>query len=303
MSAAPIIVGHDAGPGGEDALALGEVLRELAGSPLVVARVLPWSSSLLGPKHLARALEAETAAEFAVLGDRLGPDVAFRALADRSPARALHELAAEERSAAIVVGSSHRGRLGRTLLGSVGAALLNGAPCAVAVAPKGFAAKPGSLGTIAVALDGSPEGWAALETAISLAQGAGASILILTVVEPATYGYSEALGVLSAEGVDSMERAEAERVISVAEARTPEAVATRAHLLDGHPGRALAEAAGDADLLVCGSRGYGPIRHTVLGSTSKSLIANAPCPIMVLPRGTDAASLGAGRTSATPATA
>ena len=39
------------------------------------------------------------------------------------------------------------------------------------------------------------------------------------------------------------------------------------------------------DLLVCGSRGYGPLRAVLLGGVSRRLAAEAQCPVIVLPRG------------------
>ena len=38
------------------------------------------------------------------------------------------------------------------------------------------------------------------------------------------------------------------------------------------------------DLLVVGSRGYGPLRRVLLGSVSSELMHSAPCPVMVVPR-------------------
>jgi hypothetical protein len=43
------------------------------------------------------------------------------------------------------------------------------------------------------------------------------------------------------------------------------------------------------DLLVCGSRGYGPVRAVLLGSVSREVISAALCPVIVLPRGVQAA--------------
>jgi nucleotide-binding universal stress UspA family protein len=39
------------------------------------------------------------------------------------------------------------------------------------------------------------------------------------------------------------------------------------------------------DLLVCGSRGYGPLRAVLLGSVSRRITAEARCPVIVIPRG------------------
>jgi hypothetical protein len=39
------------------------------------------------------------------------------------------------------------------------------------------------------------------------------------------------------------------------------------------------------DLLVCGSRGYGPVRAVLLGSVSRRVTAQAYCPVIVMARG------------------
>jgi nucleotide-binding universal stress UspA family protein len=39
------------------------------------------------------------------------------------------------------------------------------------------------------------------------------------------------------------------------------------------------------DLLVCGSRGYGPVRAVLLGAVSRRLVTEARCPVAVAPRG------------------
>jgi nucleotide-binding universal stress UspA family protein len=56
----------------------------------------------------------------------------------------------------------------------------------------------------------------------------------------------------------------------------------------GEPATELAYAANKLDLLVTGSRGYGPVRRLMLGSTSTRLVREAPCPVLVLTRGAEA---------------
>jgi nucleotide-binding universal stress UspA family protein len=59
-------------------------------------------------------------------------------------------------------------------------------------------------------------------------------------------------------------------------------------ILSGDPAEALAAASADVGLLVCGSRGYGPIRTLVLGGTSHALVRKAACPVLVVPPGSSA---------------
>jgi nucleotide-binding universal stress UspA family protein len=52
----------------------------------------------------------------------------------------------------------------------------------------------------------------------------------------------------------------------------------------GDPAAELTELSQDLDLLVVGSRGRAPLRRAVTGSVSRTLIATARCPLLVVPR-------------------
>ena len=298
-----IIIGYEATPQGEDALALGAVFAEVLHAATMVATNLPWPGSLMGPDDLGAALEADTAELFAVARDRLRPlEVETRAVADQSPAAGLYRLAELEYASLLVLGSSHRGRAGRVFPGSVAESLLHGAPCAVAVAPRGFALEPGRhLLRIGVAFDGSAEAWAALETAIGIAGRTHGSLGILTVAERPHIGESTSMVVLNLAELHDLERREKQRVLELALHRVPQGLQTDGRVLTGEPGPTLAEAAGDFDLIVTGSRGYGPLRRTILGSASAELIRRAPCPVLVLPRGVGVDPLGIGSATAAAA--
>jgi nucleotide-binding universal stress UspA family protein len=54
--------------------------------------------------------------------------------------------------------------------------------------------------------------------------------------------------------------------------------------LEGTPGEALAEESSELDLLVTGSRGYGPRAAVLLGTTTHSLMRTAACPGLIAPR-------------------
>jgi nucleotide-binding universal stress UspA family protein len=47
----------------------------------------------------------------------------------------------------------------------------------------------------------------------------------------------------------------------------------------------LADLSAHVDLLVVGSRGWGPVRRILVGSTAAHLMREAHCPVIVLPRG------------------
>jgi nucleotide-binding universal stress UspA family protein len=52
----------------------------------------------------------------------------------------------------------------------------------------------------------------------------------------------------------------------------------------GLTGEELAAFGDEVDILLIGSRGYGPVKRLVLGSTSGYLQRHARCPLLVLPR-------------------
>ncbi|MYS06441.1 universal stress protein, partial [Streptomyces sp. SID6041] len=68
----------------------------------------------------------------------------------------------------------------------------------------------------------------------------------------------------------------------------------RYETLDGSVTDALPAAARGARLLVTGSRGHGGFASLLLGSTSRTLAATAPCPLVVVPHEARTATLGSG---------
>jgi nucleotide-binding universal stress UspA family protein len=62
----------------------------------------------------------------------------------------------------------------------------------------------------------------------------------------------------------------------------------------GDPADRLLKAAvaGDAELVVVGCRGRGPLKRTVLGSVSSAVIARCACPVVVVPAGVEGTRVG-----------
>jgi nucleotide-binding universal stress UspA family protein len=171
-------------------------------------------------------------------------------------------------STADAVDAAHSEDAGLIVTGSARTALhvLHGSPLPVAVAPAGFADGPEDrLRVIGVGFDGQPESRAALRIAERVALEQEATLRVYAVVLPGGEGLNERLH----EEVGRLDT----RVRAAASVRR------------GDPAAALTEATREGlDLLVLGSRGYGPLRRVVFGSVSSRLLAAAECPVLVLPR-------------------
>ena len=295
---APVIIGFDGSEHAHDALVLGQRLADVVGAPLLVASLYhrdPMYDALTYgdvERELHAAAEAQLREAEKALDGR--PIAEYVAMAATSTPRGLHALAAERGAQLVVVGSTHRGAVGRVTPGSVAQRLLNGAPCPVAVAPAGLAAGDVKMATIAVAFDGSEESRHALRAAIALARYAGARIDLVGVVEPLrpTLGASYAMTTGNRVFEDDL-RVALDRKLAEAMERVPAEHRGSRDIFVGDAAKMLAARSEDADLLVCGSRGYGLVRQVLLGGVSGKLVHHAQCPLLVVPRGEAAELIGA----------
>jgi nucleotide-binding universal stress UspA family protein len=73
-------------------------------------------------------------------------------------------------------------------------------------------------------------------------------------------------------------------MIQEANSRMKEMPDVEGHAVYGLAGEELAAFGDQVDLLVVGSRGYGPVKRLVLGSTPDYLQRHARCSLLVLPR-------------------
>ncbi|HEY8501850.1 MAG TPA: universal stress protein, partial [Solirubrobacterales bacterium] len=137
-----LLVGYDGSDGGRDALELARVLGEATGAKALVVTVLPYGPLPIPYAVLGEEESEQTKPLFEEARRRLGElEVETRAFGGGSPAGVINDLAEREGVDSIVVGSAHRGPIGRALLGSVADGLLHGAPCETIVAPRGFASE------------------------------------------------------------------------------------------------------------------------------------------------------------------
>ena len=274
-----IVVAYDGSASAADALCLALRLRDPGEGRVVLACVVasrPWHL----PRHPstaadeAQAMLAETRARIPA-----GVPVAVRAPASSSPARGLTELAEAEHADLIAIGSAKGaaddGRIG---LARTAGRLLAGAPCAVAVAPPGLR-ETGPFHHVGVAVDGSPEAAAALQAAYVIARRSGSAVTLFSALDEAM--------TTTREDALLARRAIQERLDAAAEAAPP-GVNPGTVFVHGPAGHKIAGACdGVVDLLVTGSRGYGPVQRALLGSVSEELIARARHPVLVIPRPPD----------------
>jgi nucleotide-binding universal stress UspA family protein len=283
MTGEKVIVGYDGSPRSKDALALGRRLADVLGARLVLADVyplLPIGGDAAAVYEYIVRQDAEEVLRRAEASDA----VERRAVPSHSTARGLSRLAEEENAILIVVGSSRHGDAGRTEPGGVARQLLHGAPCAVAVAPVGYAetaSRPWRR--ILVGYIDTDDGAAALRAAVALVAATGAALRVVSVVAPVP----GALATADAGEYLRLLKEERRRALDKALATASHGVEVEAEVLEGDPADVLRDRAADADLVVVGSRGYGRLRQVLLGSVSAKLLDGVPAPVIVLPRGAD----------------
>jgi nucleotide-binding universal stress UspA family protein len=191
-----------------DAIALAKQLVSGNGR-LTVANIYVFEAEprlSAGYSREVEAAERERAAKLLrIARAEAGMPAAARWRGAPSVGRGLRELADRLEADLLVVGTSRQGLLGRGLRGDTVRAALNGAPCAVAMAPAGYAERPCEIRRVGMSHERSA--------------------------------------------------------------------------------KQLARNSGSADLLVLGSRAYGPLGRLVDRSRYRKLSRAARCPVLVLPRG------------------
>lgn len=293
----PVIVGVEPSDRSRDALTLGRRLADDLGAELVAAYVHPYAelAGLLtgGPPSEAMQLIDELAdsarASVRDLAEEM--DVQDLRLTSASSAAAgLQALVEEVGAALVVLGSSRRSGLERVLPGGTAERLLSGSSVAVAVAPGGYHAHARPLRVLGCGFDGSPTAHEALGWAADLARRAAARVQLLAVHQRHAFDHVAAVGAFGTRSVSAELHARLKERLDAIVAEVADDIQLEASLLEGVPAEALSEQSKELDLLVLGSRGYGPLRSVLLGSVSAQVIREAACAVVVVPRGGDTAT-------------
>ena len=150
-------------------------------------------------------------------------------------------------------------------------AVLEDPPCAVAVAPVGYAARPRAVHTVGVGYDGSVAGEDALAAARELATAHGAGLSALEAVRP----HVLARGPRDPAEIDARVQAARRRISALG--------GVEAHAEYGGAADALERFGADVDLLVIGAHHYGDGQDLAPPSLAQHVAGRAPCALLVLP--------------------
>jgi len=291
-----VLAGFDGSDRARDGLALAALLARVSGAQLTAVSAYRFQPAHREGDDEIEALLESDARERLVRAAELVTDPApqLQTVAGHSVPEALQRLGEATPGAWLVLGSSRSGALGRVVVGSVPERVLHAAPCPIAIAPNGYAdgLRRQTLRTIGVGFDGGPEARAALDAAAELARAAGARLEVITIFNPhiswATPRLAAELEYAAylAEGRDALGRRQQAAVATLRD------VHATAVALEGDEAEALTRRSDQLDLLVLGSRCYGPLRRVLLGSVSTELVRHAGCPLLVLPRSAAADDAG-----------
>jgi nucleotide-binding universal stress UspA family protein len=192
------------------------------------------------------------------------PRTDVRVVRAASAPAGLQRLLAEERPDLLIVGSAAAAALGRTRLGSTGERILHGAPCAVAVVPRGYSG--GELHTFGVGVLPTSDGVQALRAAAALARATAVPLVALVILRRTPDAEDASALAIVYDAIDAAE------------------VPVKSEVLVGDPADALLRASARLSLLVLGSRAYGPPGVVLPGGVTRRVLSAARCPVLVVPR-------------------
>jgi nucleotide-binding universal stress UspA family protein len=280
-----LVVGFAPDGRGRGVLHLAAMLARSADDDLVVCAIIPspW------PPSPAR-VDAEWRAELEQIAnealdrarERLPDDVPARFLVQhaRSAPAGLLQVAEQHDASTIVTGA----------MGSTSGRLLHSSPVPVALAPRGYRARPDARVTRVTAAFGGADDDLVVAAA-GVAARVGAALRVASFAVRARPPYTISVGRLAddtmlADWVRDIESAARSALHAVEELP---AVPRELEAVVGH-GETWEEALEDVewedgDVLVVGSSSIGPLARVFLGSRATKIVRHAPVPVVVVPRG------------------
>jgi nucleotide-binding universal stress UspA family protein len=222
--------------------------------------------------------------------ERRGIAVTTRA-ATGIPSEEVITAARAEDSDLIVVGTRGKTGLAHVLLGSTAERVIRGAPCPVltvrmeqadAEQNEGTPLMPVTLERILVPVDFSDCSLDALDYAVVVAQQAKASVMLLHVLEPVSYGLDFDLGHFRSR--EDVRESWTKRLEKLAATHQHPHMPIEYRLRGGFPADSILDSAQTlpCDLIVMGTHGRRGISHTISGSVAEAVLRKARCPVIAV---------------------
>ena len=297
MSIERILLATDGSTRAEGAEAYACKLAESWGATLTVVSVLEFAPGLDPESPVCRIYLAELMTQATEDLARLKARAAERGIAVHTrietgiPSEQVLAAAAAEDADLIIMGTAGKTGLAHVLLGSTAERIIRTAPCPVlAVRMDRSEAErtgvstshPASLDRIMVPVDFSDCSLDALEYAVAVAQRAQASVMLLHVMEPVSYGLDFTVPLPAAR--ERKREALTERLAGLVAALDAANVKSESLVRGGLPRDSILEAARawSADLIVMGTHGRRGLSHALYGSVVESVLRKSHCPILTV---------------------
>lgn len=204
---------------------------------------------------------------------------------------ASYPLAAATRTAELVIIGSrnHSAPLIARTLGGTSTAVVAHSRGPVVVVPED--SHLDAAGPVVVGVDVSPEAEEAIRLAVAEAAERGAKLIAVHTWDPVPW-ITSVVGGWSVDDVQIGSRLEGMvRDLVTTHASAHPELEVEVRVRPGHPAQVLLEHSVSAGMIVLGSRGRGGFKGMLLGSTSREVMRNARCPVLITrgPRGVEPA--------------
>ena len=209
------------------------------------------------------------------------------------PSQCINDAARESDADLVVLGTHGRTGLEHILLGSTAERVVKGGPCPVLTVRLAREQGQGSVGGDATAVppairrivvpvdfsDCSMEAW---EYAVQVAKRLQATLTLLHVLEPVSYGLDFTLS--HARDEHKMRERLETRLSDMVELLKSQGLTGKYAFRGGTPADSILEntAGGDCDLIVMGTHGRRGISHFASGSVAEAVLRRAACPVLTV---------------------
>ena len=201
------------------------------------------------------------------------------------PHEVLTDIAREQNADLIAMGTNSRKGLKRLFMGSVTSTVIGKSPCDVLMVKKPSTECTGTYSSILVPFDGSEDSRNALKKAAGISKANGCNITVLYVITRTKEIAGRLKNFFNADSIQKNLRLEAEKILQMAQEIAADAeVSIEVEIREGASDEQIVKAAYSlkSDLVVMGRYGHWRFDKTIIGSTTKRVMMNAPCPVLAV---------------------